>query len=168
MNFVARVHDFFAKPDWERILTPRAKQVLALSRRAASENGWKQVEVEHLLAGTLRLNQGLAVPFLKNVDLVPSDLRASLEQPGAAGTSSIDALKIPYGPTIKPCLLLAWREAKNMGSNYCGTEHLLLVILQRSKGKAIEVLRARGLTLERARELVKAIQEDEAKKTSSP
>ena len=57
-KFFGHLRALFAKPDWEKILTPRAKQVMALSRRAASEHGWKQVEVEHLLAGILRLNQG--------------------------------------------------------------------------------------------------------------
>lgn len=168
MDLLGRLRDAFVQPDWEKVLTPRAKQVLALSRRAASEHGWKQVEVAHLLAGILRLNQGLAVTILRNVDLEPSDLRASLEQPGTAGASSMDALKIPYGPTIKPCLSLAWKEAKALGNNYCGTEHLLLGVLRCGKGKAVEVLRSRGLMLERARGLVKALQEDEAKMKLSP
>ena len=166
-KFFGHLRALFAKPDWEKILTPRAKQVMALSRRAASEHGWKQAEVEHLLAGILRLNQGQAVTMLRDVDLEPSDLRASLDQPGPAGTSSMDALKIPYGPRIKPCLLLAWKEAKELGNNYCGTEHLLLGILRCGKGKVIEVLRARGLTLERARILVRVIQEDEAMQKAS-
>ena len=151
MKLLGWLRDAFVQPDWEKVLTPRAKQVLALSRRAASEHGWKQVEVEHLLAGILRLNQGVAVAMLKSANLETSDLRASLEQLGTAGTSSIDALKMPCGPAIKPCLLLARKEAKELGNNYCGTEHLLLGILRCEGRKAHEVLRARGLTLERAR-----------------
>ena len=167
MKFISLLRDAFIQPNWEKILTPRTKLVLALSRRAASEHGWKQVGVEHLLAGILRLNQGLAVAMLKSADLEPSDLRASLEQPDARDTVPVDALKMPYGPAIKPCLLLAWKEAKALKNNYCGTEHILLGILHQGKGRAIKVLGSRALTLERARALVRVVQEDEAKKKTS-
>ena len=108
------LRDAFVEPGWEKILTPRAKQVMALSRRAASEHGWKQVEVEHLLAGILRLNQGLAVTMLRNVDLEPNDRRASLEQPSAAVTSSMDALKIRLDQRSN--LVCCWRGRKPRNS----------------------------------------------------
>lgn len=160
------LHGTFSKPNWEKLLTPRAKQVLALSRRAAAEQKWKCVEVEHLLAGILRLNQGLAVQMLKNTGLEPSDLRANLERSGVQGTSFVEAIKMPYSPTIKPCLALAWKEAKALGNDYCGTEHILLGILRHGKGISTEILASHALTLERAKILLKAVQEDEAKKSA--
>ena len=167
MKFFDWVRLAFVQPDWEKLLTPRAKQVLALSRRAAAEQKWKCVEVEYLLAGILRLDQGLAVVTLKSAGLEPSDLRANLERSGVQGTFSIDAIKMPYCPSIKLCLAAAWKEAKGLGNDYCGTEHILLGILRHGKGITVEILGSHGLTLGRARELVKAVQEDEAKKKSS-
>lgn len=157
----------FTKPDWEKILTPRAKQVLALSRRAAAEQHWKYVEVEHLLAGILRLNEGLAVQMLKNVGLEPADLRANLERSGVNGCFSTEPTKILYGPSIKPCLISAWKEAKSLGHEYCGTEHLLLGVLRHGKGITVEILGSHHLTLERARELLKIVHEDRVKSESA-
>lgn len=167
MKFLDWIQVTFTKPDWEKILTPRAEQVLALSRRAAAEQHWECVEVEHLLAGILRLNEGLAVQMLKNAGLEPADLRENLERSGVRGTSTIEATKMPYGPSIKTCLKCAWEEARGLGHEYCGTEHILLGILQFGKGITVEILGSKYLTLERAKELLKAVQADEAKKKST-
>ena len=163
MKFFDWLRIAFTKPDWDKILTPRAKQVLALSRRAAADQNWKCVEVEHLLAGILRLNEGLAVRMLKNAGLEPADLRANLERSGVKGTVSTDAMKIRYGSSIKPCLISAWKEATGLGHDYCGTEHILLGVLGYGSGITVEILGSRYLTLDRARDLLRVVHEDQAK-----
>ena len=167
MKFLDWLRIAFTKPDWEKILTPRAKQVLALSRRAAADQKWKCVEVEHLLAGILRLNEGLAVQMLKNAGLEPADLRANLERSGVKGTVSTDAMKIRYGSSIKPCLISAWKEARGLGHGYCGTEHILLGVLRYGRGVTVEILGSRHLTPDRAKELLRVVHEDQAKKKPS-
>jgi ATP-dependent Clp protease ATP-binding subunit ClpC len=57
----------------------------------------------------------------------------------------------------KASLELAVQEARSLGHHYLGTEHLLLGLLREEEGLASQVLLKSGVTLEKARELVKQV-----------
>ena len=156
------------RPPLTELLTPRAQQAIALSRRVVHENqGSASVDTEHLLAGILRLNHGGIIRVLQTARVDVSELRASLDRPGATPTSPAEAMQVPFLPSIKRALSAAMREARNMGDAHVGTEHLLLGILAGGKGPGAGALVARGLTFERAREIVRAMREAETNGQSS-
>jgi ATP-dependent Clp protease ATP-binding subunit ClpC len=52
----------------------------------------------------------------------------------------IEAVEIPFTPRAKRVLELALEEARQLGHNYIGTEHLLLGLLREGEGVAARVL----------------------------
>lgn len=121
-------------------LTPRAEAALRLAYKEAVDLNKPYVGVEHILLGLLGLGQGLASRYLceAGLDLI----RVRSEVCSAADTwPEIPAgQRIPYTPRAKDALRLATEEAKALGHNYTGTEHILLVLLAQKEGLAIRVL----------------------------
>jgi len=53
--------------------------------------------------------------------------------------------KLPQSPRYKKVIEYAIEEAKSLGNNYVGTEHLLLGLLRVEEGVAVQVLRSLGV-----------------------
>ena len=53
--------------------------------------------------------------------------------------------QIPFTPRAKKILELALREALSLGSNYIGTEHLLLGLVHEGEGVAVRILEDFGV-----------------------
>jgi ATP-dependent Clp protease ATP-binding subunit ClpA len=58
---------------------------------------------------------------------------------------------VPFTPRAKKALELSLREARHLGHDYIGTEHLLLGLLREGEGVDCTVLAAQGITYRRAR-----------------
>ena len=69
--------------------TPRAQQVLALSRKEAERFNHNYVGTEHLLLGLINLGQGVAVNVLQKMDLDLQTVRVAVEK------------QVGIGPRIK-------------------------------------------------------------------
>jgi hypothetical protein len=132
--------------------TPRAQQVLALSRKEADRFNHNYVGTEHLLLGILRLGQGVAVTVLMKLGLDLETVRKEVEKQVGTGPDTKMSGNIPYTPRVKKVLALAAREAKQMHHSYVGTEHILLGILREGDGVSARVLRTLKVDIERARE----------------
>src|SRR5690348_13862649 len=70
----------------------------------------------------------------------------------SGGTMTIG--EIPFTPRAKRVLELAVEEARTLGHNYIGTEHLLLGLIREGEGVASQVFMNMGLDLEKVREEV--------------
>jgi len=57
----------------------------------------------------------------------------------------LTAGQIPFTPRAKKTLELALREALSLGSNYIGTEHLLLGLVREGEGVAVRILEDFGV-----------------------
>jgi ATP-dependent Clp protease ATP-binding subunit ClpA len=142
--------------------TPRAQQVLALSRKEAERLNHNFVGTEHLLLGLMKLgDQCVAVKCL-GLDL--ETVRKEVErQVGTGPVSEMKDIHIPYTPRVKKVLALAARDAKAMNHNYVGTEHLLLGLMSEGDGVAPRVLKNLGVDLEKTRlEMLKALNPESA------
>lgn len=132
--------------------TPRAHQVLALSRKEAERFNHNYIGTEHLLLGLINLGQGVAIKVLEKLDLDLQRLRSEIEkQVGPGPESQTSAKQIPYTPRVKKVLSLAGQEAHKLKHSYIGTEHLLLGLLREGEGVAARVLQSLELDLERCR-----------------
>ncbi|MBQ4114633.1 ATP-dependent Clp protease ATP-binding subunit, partial [bacterium] len=58
---------------------------------------------------------------------------------------------IPFTPRAKRVLELSWDEARQLGHNYIGTEHLLLGLIREGEGVAARVLENLGVDLNKIR-----------------
>jgi ATP-dependent Clp protease ATP-binding subunit ClpC len=143
--------------------TPRAGQVLALSRREAEYFHHDYVGTEHLLLGLIRLGQGVAVDILKSIGLDHGAVRLEVEERVGKGNGTKPAIKIPFAPRVKKVVALAGKEAKMLGHDQVGTEHLLLGLLRDERCRAGRILTMHGVNIEETR-----IRIFEAFKDSSP
>jgi ATP-dependent Clp protease ATP-binding subunit ClpC len=131
--------------------TPRAQQVLALSRKEADRFHHNYVGTEHLLLGLINLGQGVAVNVLQKMGLDLQTVRTAVEKQVGTGPDSKPSGNIPYTPRVKKVLALAGKEAKALNHSYVGTEHILLGLLREGEGVAARVLKSLDVDIERCR-----------------
>ena len=134
--------------------TPRAQQVLALSRKEADRFNHNYVGTEHLLLGLIKLGQGVAVNVLQKMGLDLETVRQEVEKQVGSGQENKMSGNIPYTPRVKKVLALAGKEAKALQHSYVGTEHILLGLLREGEGVAAQVLKNLEVDLERTRNVV--------------
>ena len=131
--------------------SPRAQQVLALSRQEAARLRHNFIGTEHLLLGLVALGQGVAVNVLarQGVDLM--SLRTQIELHIGWGPDENTVGFVPYTPRVKKVLSLANGERRALNHSYLGTEHLLLGLLREGDGVAGRVLKSLEVDIERTR-----------------
>lgn len=138
-------NDFF---DELQNLTPRARHVLMLAQKEAMRFNHAALGPEHLLLGLLSLGEGVAVSVLKFMNINLANLRMEVERRCGIGSDTQLNGSIEISMRLKKILLLAAREAKQMGYNYIGTEHLLLAILREEENTAAQILKTMGADLD--------------------
>jgi len=108
------------------------------------------IGTEHILLGLVREEEGVAAKVLVNLGVHLSKVRSAVEFISGRGERS-PAAETGLTPRAKRVIELAIDEARQMGHNYIGTEHLLLGLLREGEGVAAGVLDSLGVTLDKAR-----------------
>ncbi|MCL2010786.1 MAG: ATP-dependent Clp protease ATP-binding subunit, partial [Synergistaceae bacterium] len=88
---------------------------------------------------------GVGYQALVSLNLNLDEVRAQLEEAMGFSQPTLRAIDLPLSPRVKKALELAMREARNMGINYVGTEHILLGILSDTSSMASQFFLARGI-----------------------
>ncbi|MFH1680930.1 MAG: Clp protease N-terminal domain-containing protein, partial [Candidatus Eisenbacteria bacterium] len=132
--------------------TERVRKVMYLAREEAGRLQHDYIGTEHLLLGIVREGEGIAATVLNNLGLDLDQIRQAVESmvSGSGGTLTIG--EIPFTPRAKRVLELAVEEARLLGHNYVGTEHLLLGLIREGEGVAARVLMDLGADKKRVRE----------------
>jgi len=130
--------------------TERARRVLTLAQEEAQHFSHSYIGTEHILLGLVREEEGVAARILVNLGVVLSKVRSAVEFIIGRGEKP-GSDEIGLSPRAKRVIELAIDEARHLGHNYIGTEHLLLGLLREGEGIAASVLDSFGITLERAR-----------------
>ena len=120
---------------WQ-FFTERGKRVVQLAHREALALGHDVIGTEHLLLGLVAEGEGVAAQVLRNSGMELSEVRSRVEAAVGKGHPREKPLDLPLSPRAKRVLDLAMREARNMGVNYVGTEHILLGLLAEGEGVA--------------------------------
>lgn len=131
--------------------TERARKVIVLAKEEARRFNHDYIGTEHLLLGLIREGEGVAAAVLQKLGLSLESIRLEVEklvQPGPATQIQGD---VPFTPRSKKALELSAEEARALGHNYIGTEHLLLGLIREGEGVASQVLLNLGLDLGRVR-----------------
>ena len=105
---------------------------------------------EHLLLGLLREDAGLAAKVLKNLGAEITAVRSTIES--VLGRNEPVIQQIAPTSRVKKVIEISFEEARRMGTNYIGTEHLLLGLLIEGEGVAAQVLGDLGANLDKVRE----------------
>ena len=136
--------------------TERARKVIVHAREEARRFGHDYIGTEHILLGLVKEGTGVAAHVLKSLGVDLKKIRIEVEklvQTTGSGSPSSQQ-QPPFTPRAKKVLELSVEEARNIGHNYVGTEHLLLGLLRENDGLAAQVLLNMGLKLESVREEV--------------
>ena len=137
---------------WDR-LTERAKKVISYARQEAQRLGHEYIGTEHLLLGVVKEGTGMAATVLQRLNVDPKKVRLEVEKLVRGGADVVaPGHQFPYAPRVKKALEYAQEEARKLGQNYIGTEHILLGLLREEDGIAAKVLTNLDVELETVRE----------------
>ena len=125
--------------------TDRARRVMQDAKTEADSRRHNKITAEHVLLGLLH-SDGSAWSILRDLEDQPNRILSSLIEAMPDGIES-------QGHSSKAVIESAMQEAKSLGHNYVGSEHLLLGILRLPlvpSNYAGLVLQGHGVTAEKA------------------
>lgn len=139
--------------------TDRARKVMQLANQEAQRLNHEYIGVEHILLGLVKEGSGVAANVLKNLDIDVRRVRLEIEKLVQAGPEMVTMGKLPMGKLpqtarARKCIEFSMEEARNMGHNYVGTEHILIALMRDPEGVASQVLIGLGLIAAEVRQEV--------------
>ncbi len=130
--------------------TEKAIKVIMLAQEEARRLGHNFVGTEQILLGLIGEGTGVAAKVLKSMGVNLKDARIEVEKIIGRGSGFV-AVEIPFTPRAKRVLELSLEEARQLGHNYIGTEHLLLGLIREGEGVAARVLENLNVDLTKVR-----------------
>ncbi|CAI5988495.1 unnamed protein product [Closterium sp. NIES-65] len=121
----------------------QAIKVIMLAQEEARRLGHNFVGTEQILLGLIGEGTGIAAKVLKSLGVNLKEARVEVEKIIGRGSGFV-AVEIPFTPRAKRVLELSLEEARQLGHNYIGTEHLLLGLLREGEGVAARVFENLG------------------------
>ena len=158
-----------AKKEPFKYFTERARHVMTLAVDEARRLEHNYVGTEHMLLGLVSEGEGVAAHVLSSfgveLDKTRNEIVSMLKQGQEKSNPVLSKIKsaMMQGEIVlagrqvvltgraKKVIELAVDEARLLGHQYIGTEHLLLGILREGEGLAVGVLENLGIDLERVR-----------------
>lgn len=129
--------------------TERARKVITLAQEEARELDQDYIGEEHIFAGLIREEEGLAARVLKELNVTYDDVRLFMTR----GDHEI-AGQIPFSIVGKKILEGALKQALSLGHNYIGTEHILLSLISKQPIIVDDILDSADVTVEEIKETV--------------
>lgn len=133
--------------------TERGRKVIIYAKEEAEKRQNDYLGTEHLLLAVLKEDDGLPVAILKRMAIMPDEIRMEVERNLPQGTNLMTFGDIPFTPRAKKVLELAVEEARLLGHNYIGSEHIFLGLIREEEGIGGKILRSFGANLLGARQL---------------
>ena len=108
--------------------TNRAKKSIEIADDISLELGHNYIGTEHMLYGLIKEGEGIASKVLTNKGITEEKVEKKIEEMLGKGKEIEQSLG--FTPRAKRILENAFLEARKIGYNFIGTEHLLLAILK--------------------------------------
>jgi ATP-dependent Clp protease ATP-binding subunit ClpC len=148
--------------------TEKAEKAVSLSQESAMALGHNYVGTEHLLLGLIKEGTGVAAKVLQNQGVTEDKVLKHIEELIGRGETTNEQ-PLGFTPRTKRVLELSFREARRVGHNYIGTEHLLVGILKEGESVAVRILMDLGLEPQKLySEVVKMFSEEAPGTTGVP
>ena len=140
--------------------TNKAKKVIEISNNISIELGHNYIGTEHILYGLAKEGEGIAAKVLLNKGITPEKIVKKIEEIVGKGNEIEETLG--FTPRTKRILENAFLETKKIGSNFIGTEHLLLAILKESDCLAVKIILELNVEIPKIyNEIAKVVNEEE-------
>ena len=119
--------------------TNRAEKAIELANDIAIELGHHYVGTEHILYGLVKEGTGVASKVLGNQSVTPEKILEKIEELVGAQEEKIVSA-VGFTPRTKRVIENAFKEAKKIGTDYIGTEHLLIGIMREGDSIAVRIM----------------------------
>lgn len=138
--------------------TDRARKVMQLANQAAQKLNHEYIGTEHILLGLCQERVNVAARILEFCGVQLYQVEAEIDKIVQKGPDTLTLGKLPQTARAKKVIEFSIEEARNLGHNYVGTEHLLLGLLREGEGIAAQVLVNLGVPLDKARSHLQTVQ----------
>ena len=140
--------------------TNRANKAIELANDIALDLGHSYIGTEHILYGLAKEENGVASKVLENQNVTAEDILNKIEE--LIGRDEPIENIVDFTPRTKRVVEVAFIEARKLGYNYIGTEHLLIGILREGDCVATKILLDLNVNIPKLyNEIVKVINEGE-------
>ena len=141
--------------------TNRAEKALEIANDLATELGHNYIGTEHILYGLAKEGTGVASKVLEMQNVTPEQIKEEIEALIGVG-AELENGTVGFTPRTKRVIENAFREARKLGSEYIGTEHLLIGIMREGDSIAVRIMMNLNINPQRLyTEILKVINEDE-------
>ena len=140
--------------------TNRAKKAIDIASEVAMELGHRYIGTEHILYGLAKEGNGVAAKVLSNQEIEPEAIIDKIVE--LIGNEPPVDETLGFTPRSKRVIEEAFLEARKLGYNYIGTEHMLLGILREGDSIASRALLELGVNIPKMyNEIIRVINEGE-------
>ena len=140
--------------------TNRANKAIEIANDIALELGHSYIGTEHILYGLAKEGNGIASKVLENQNVTADDILNKIEE--LIGRDEPIENIIDFTPRTKRVVESAFIEARKLGYNFIGTEHLLIGILREGDCIAAKILLDLNVNIPKLyNEIIKIINEGE-------
>ena len=144
--------------------TNRAKKSIEIADDISLELGHNYIGTEHMLYGLIKEGEGIASKVLTNKGITEEKVEKKIEEMLGKGKEIEQSLG--FTPRAKRILENAFLEARKIGYNFIGTEHLLLAILKEKDCIATRIITELNVEISKIyNEIANVINEDDEKIT---
>ncbi len=148
--------------------TEKAEKAITFSQQSAMELGHNYVGTEHILYGLVKEGTGVAARVLAAQGVTEDKINKQIDELIGRG-DTVGQQPQGFTPRTKNVLELAFREARRMGQNFIGTEHLLLGIVKEGESVAVRIMIDLGVDPQKLlNELTKMLSEEAPSATGTP
>jgi ATP-dependent Clp protease ATP-binding subunit ClpC len=136
-------------------LTQRAQKVLTiLAQEEAKRYHSEQLEPEHVMLALLKDGEGVAVKALQRMKVNIAEMQIELEKSIPMKSSGLKLGDIPHSLRGQRIVEDAAVEARHLGHEYIGTEHLLLASVKESGSISARYLSRYNISLAILRDVI--------------
>lgn len=135
----------------------KGKRVVQQAHRQALRIGHDVIGTEHLLLGILNEMDSICTAIFDSHGVMADDVRIQVESLLEKNEPKDKIVDLPLSPRAKRVLDISMREARGMGINYVGAEHIFLGLISEGEGLAAQVLAHFGFSIERTRKEIQRI-----------
>ena len=128
---------------FENRFTESAQNAINLAAESAMELGHNYVGTEHMLLGLIKEGDGVAAKILESNDINEENVTEAIREMLGTG-EPVKEMPNSFTPRTKSVVQRSAVEARRLGHNYVGTEHLLIALLRETSSIAAKILISLG------------------------
>lgn len=138
--------------------TTKAQEVIQGAMERTIDRNQQNVTLAHLLQSMIEQEGGMTSAILKNLEVNTGIIERELEEviSSLQQVSGSSLLQQYFEPAFQKVFIQADKEAKKIGDEYIGIEHLLLALLE-VKSNVSDILKKNGVSIDKVLLILKDI-----------